>query len=160
MNYGTCIGCVHDSGYCHARELVKAKVKGVGVTSIKWKCAHRRPVYQSGDAVWATTFIGYSVDNDGWGRETKEFASFPATVISLHGSKAFMFIEPGATSEGGDYNFEPHSNGYVKIPISRTRRREAIREHVCPSCERVARLHGHEEYCREPKWQAPEEYMF
>jgi hypothetical protein len=165
MTYRTCTGCVFGTGYCHAREVVKAHVKGIGVTSLKWRCEYRRPVYQPGDAVWANLFTGWEDGGDSWGREEQAFAEFPGVVIRVKGSKAVVFIEPGASSECEQYDFEPlkNGNGYVKIPLIRTRKRDALREHVCDCCGQVVRLKGHhEEYrCNIAPVRTPEqEYPF
>ena len=150
MGYQTCIGCVHGTGFCQAREDIKARVKGIGVTSLKWKCRHRKPTYLPGEAVWVKIFIGWEDRGDSWGREEQAFAEFPGTVIRLKGSKAIIFIEPGVASRCEEYNFEPQANGngHVKIPIIRTRKRDAVREYVCDGCERIIRLKDHEDYCR------------
>lgn len=145
MTYRTCNGCVHGTGFCQAREDVKARVKGIGVTSLKWKCKHRRPIYQPGDAVWVNLFVGYEERCENWGGEEAVFASFPGTVIRMAGSKAVIFVEPGVASDCEEYSFEPQNagSGYVKITLTRTRRRDAIREHVCDCCGNIPRLRGH-----------------
>lgn len=158
MTYRTCTGCVFGTGYCHEREAVKAQVKGLGVTSLRWKCKWKRLAYLPGDAVYVET-IGYEPEGD----EDVHIGMFPATVIQAKGSKLVCFIEPG-TLDDSEVPFEPksHGNGHVKIPLSRVSHRDAIREYVCDSCSRITRLAGHEDYCRNaPKEQRPkEEYMF
>lgn len=165
MTYQTCVGCVFGIGYCHAREAVKAHVKGIGVTSLKWRCKHRRPVYQPGDAVWVDLFVGWEDGGDSWGREEQAFAYFPGVVIRAKGSKAVVFIEPGVRSECEQYDFEPQKsgNGHVKIPLIRTKKRDAIREHICSCCERIVRLKGHDPEYRcgmVPSASPKEEYFF
>lgn len=165
MTYQTCFGCVHGAGFCQERENVKALVKGVGVTSLKWRCKHRRPMYQPGEAVWANIFTGWEDRGDSWGREEQAFADFPGVVIRVKGSKAVVFIEPGVLSDCEEYNFEPHNSGsgYVKIPLIRTKKRDAVREHVCPCCQEVVRLKGHNPEYRCAMETAPKpqpEYMF
>jgi hypothetical protein len=161
MTYRTCTGCVHSSGFCQAREDVKATVKGIGVTSLKWKCKWKRPVYQPGDAVFVET-IGYEPEGD----EDVFIGSFPATVIQTKGSKLVCFIEPGVEDEIQGVPFEPkaHGNGHVKVPMIRVTKREGIRESVCEFCNRITRLVGHEDYCRDaPKEQrqaVEQEYYF
>lgn len=150
MTYQTCRGCAHGAGFCQAREDVKAHVRGIGVTSIKWKCRWRRPVYQPGDAVWANLFADTEPDDDGWGGDRSVFRDFPAVVIKVFGSKTLLFVEPGAFDEYEEYQFAPAKggNGHVKIPLIRTRRRDAIRESICAGCQMITRLKGHEEFCR------------
>lgn len=150
MTYQTCRGCVHGDGFCQARENVKAHVKGLAITSIKWKCSWRRPIYHPGDAVWANLFADMEPHDDGWGGDRPVFRDFPAVVIKMVGSKVLLFVEPDAFDEYEEYQFEPKKggNGYVKIPISRTRARDAGREPVCAGCTQLVRLKGHEDWCR------------
>lgn len=164
MTYRTCVGCVHGSGFCQERENIKAKVKGLAITSIKWKCRFKRPTFLPGEAVWVNVFVGMEDHGDSWGREEATFAEFPGIIIEVKGSKAIAFIEPGVLDSGEEYNFEPmsHGSGHVKITLARMRRREAIRENVCGFCKRVTRLAGHDDYCRNAPADQPktEEYMF
>lgn len=151
MTYRTCTGCVHGSGFCQAREDVKTQVKGIGVTSLKWKCRYRRPAFQAGDAVFVET-IGCQPEGD----EDVYIGSYPATVIESKGSKLICFIEPGVEDDDNGIPFEPKSNGngHVKVPMVRVKKRDAVREYVCSYCKRITRLAGHEDYCRDaPKEQ-------
>jgi hypothetical protein len=160
MTYRTCTGCIFGAGYCHAREAVKAQVAGLGVTSLKWKCKWKRLAFNPGDAVFVET-IGYQPEGD----EDAYISKWPATVIQAKGSKLICFIEPGALDDG-EVPFEPkaHGNGHVKVPLSRVSPRDAVREHVCDFCKRIARLAGHEDYCRhapqEPRRAHQQEYYF
>lgn len=162
MVYRTCFGCIHGSGSCQIRDEVKAKVAGLGVTSLKWKCKWKRLAFQPGDAVFVET-IGYEPDYTA--DEDAYISKWPATVIQSKGSKLICFIEPG-TLDDGEVPFEPksHGNGHVKVPLSRVTRRDAVREHVCDYCKRIVRLVGHEAYCRdaptEQRKAHQEEYYF
>lgn len=151
MTYRTCFGCVHGAGACQVREAVKAQVSGLGVTSLKWKCKWKRLAFQPGDAVFVET-IGYQPE----GEEDFYLGSYPATVIQIKGSKLICFIEPGVEDETHGIPFEPknNGNGHVKVPMARVTKRDAIRESVCGYCNRITRLVGHEDYCRDaPKEQ-------
>lgn len=160
MAYRTCFGCVHGSGSCQVRDQVKAQVAGLGVTSLKWKCKWKRLAFNPGDAVFVET-IGFEPEGD----EDVYVGEYPATVIQAKGSKLICFIEPGVTDAHHEIPFEPkaHGNGHVKVPLSRVTKREGIRENVCGYCNRITRLVGHEDYCREaakPWYPRDEEYPF
>lgn len=148
MTYRTCVGCVHGTGYCHERERVRQKTAGLGITSLKWRCAWKRPTFRPGDLVWATTLCDW-----GSGEEGDSVSSdYPATVIQNFGSKLLVFIQPGVFESGiddGDYPFEPKNGGagFCKITLQRIRKREGIRENVCHYCRQITRLQGHGEYC-------------
>lgn len=162
MIYRSCYGCVHGAGSCQARDAIRDKIKGLGITSIKWKCEHRRPAFVAGEAILIDLFMGMSDQGDIWGREEPEYGWFAGYAIEVRGSKILAFIVPGTRSDCDEYEFQPKSNGYVKTGLARVRRRDAIREYVCEGCQRPARLAGHADYCRNlPADQRPkEEWMF
>lgn len=162
MTYQTCVGCVHGTGFCQAREDVKAQVKGLGVTSLKWKCKSRNPIYVPGDAVWVNLFVGMEDHGDSWYDEVPTFAEFPGTIIEVKGSKAIAFIDPDAKDRSEEYDFVPTGNGHVKVTTTRMRSRDAAREDVCSCCKFIVRLAGHQDYCRNqaPEQRKAEEYQF
>lgn len=137
MTYRTCIGCISEKQPCQARDKLRATLKGLGVTSIKWKCRARWPRFEVGDPVWALTVAntsGGEVDDDG--QALRDY--FPAVAIRACGTKMLVRIEPGAAGRGdfGDgVKFDPTHSGYCKIPLSRISAREGEREQVCRYCE-------------------------
>lgn len=52
MNYATCRGCIRAHQKCGARDALRSKILGLGITSIKWKCAERQNRFEIGDPVW------------------------------------------------------------------------------------------------------------
>ncbi len=134
MNYRTCCGCVTEGQTCEARDRVRAQIRGLGVTSIRWKCGHRIPRFVVGDPVWAQTVT----DHAGEYVDGEQFRDdYPAVVIRDLGSKMLVFIESGAP--GRDYGdgapFQPSRNGFCKVSLSRITKRDGERVDVCPYCE-------------------------
>jgi len=117
---------------------MRAAIKGLGVTSIKWKCPTRKPRYNPGDPVYAR--LGADCDPD-YGVTV---ADFPAIVIRLLGSKVLVYVEKDATSESGGYQFEPRGNGFCKVTLSRLKPRTGEPQTICKSCEWPESL-GHQE---------------
>lgn len=146
MTYRTCVGCVHGTGACQIRDEVKAKVSGLGVTSLKWTCKWKRLAFRPGDAVLVDT-LAYEPEGD----EEYYVRTYPGIVIQNKGSKLICFIEPGVSEAGGEnlYPFEPKGggNGFVKVPLKRVAKCEGVRESVCHYCRKVTRLQGHEDHC-------------
>jgi hypothetical protein len=76
--YATCRNCGVDRHTCERRAQVRAGVKGLGLTSIKFRCDMRRPLYHPGQRV-EVTWKYYPADweyDEGYSLET-----WPATVI-------------------------------------------------------------------------------
>lgn len=135
----TCHGCAKEKVPCIDREAFKDALRGLGVTSVKWKCKSRVSAYEPGDPVWARTQAFYA----GHG-EDGCVDDFPATVIRVMGTKAVVFIAPGSLGAGGEYQFEANNNGFCKIPLSRLKKRDGMRESVCRYCQ-MPESQGHAE---------------
>ena len=132
--YRTCYGCAADPKTCQARKAVSDQIKGLGVTSIKWRCPDRKDRFHVGQAVWATTHSGViQSEYDGGGY----IGDFPAIIIRHQGARAVVMIEPGALDRTERAPFTPLNagNGFCKIPLTRLKERDAPTVAVCPTCE-------------------------
>lgn len=141
--YLTCRGCASAKVKCEHRDAMRDRLKGLSVTSLKWKCAARVPRFVPGDPIWATTWDGESADGyDQWSME-----DFPAVVIRMLGANALVYIKPGVDGRDSDYKFQTANNGFCKITLSRLTPRDAPRDPVCEHCE-LPMSHGHQpNYC-------------
>lgn len=134
--FHACVGCAHDKATCNAFLTFKENLKGLGITSVKWRCAERRDRFHIGQPVWALTTCFYGGDyQDDWHRD-----EWPGHIIRLTGSTALVYIEPGADAKDhghGDLPFEPKSGGrgFCKIPLSRLKTRIGDDETICKQCE-------------------------
>jgi hypothetical protein len=132
--YRTCVGCELHRQPCDEREKVRAQIKGLGVTSIKWRCKNRVPIFNIGDPVWVHT-VGSddAMADDG----EAYFDDYPGVAIRAAGTKMLVFIEQGAPGRdyGDEIPFNPRGTGFCKIPLSRLKVRDGEREDICPDCE-------------------------
>lgn len=132
--YRTCVGCLSDKSPCVARDDLRERLKGIGVTSIKWKCKDREPRFVVGDPIWALTVEGQGSDHQEGGEPYRDY--FPGTVIRDCGSKLLVYIAPGSPGrDGEEYSFAPSGNGFCKITLSRISKRDGERETICKACE-------------------------
>ena len=142
--YRACIGCFAQGDSCATRDDMRSKIKGLGITTVGWKCRDRRPKFNVGQAVWATTVASYSGDaDDGIRRD-----DFPAFIVRVIGPKAVVYIELGAVGVDGN-DFDGNGSGFCKIPMSRLRSREAPSETVCTFCGWLGSK-GHDSGCISP----------
>lgn len=147
--YRTCTGCTLQGQPCAARDLVKAQVRGLHVTSIRWKCEERKPRFAPGDAVWVKTSAGGDQVSR-YGDHEMIIAEFPGHVIEQVGSKLRVFVQPGAkSSEEEDVEFITTGRGFCKIPFGRIRERTGEWQPMCATCEMPAHL-GHDQGCDHP----------
>lgn len=132
--YRTCVGCAKQGEPCEARDVLKGRLAGLGVTSIKWRCKDREARFQIGDPVWAST-VGDQNEVDDDGEPYRDH--YPGHIIRDLGSTLLIYIEPGAPGREcqDDVPFSPRANGFCKIPLSRLEAREGDRETICKHCE-------------------------
>ncbi len=137
----TCRSCMH-KGACEIQTRVLVAVKGLGVSSLKHRCAKHEPPYRAGQAVWAFVMDApWSVYEESYGEPVR--AWFPGHFISVSSkgnSRALVVIEAGAEPReqprrGDDVDFQPvHQKGICKVTWSRIETREAPDAALCPKC--------------------------
>lgn len=140
-HYATCVGCALVDN-CQTRPKIKADIAGLGIMSLKFRCAERRDMYQPGDAVW---FRFPVVTGQHWeGYDQMTACDFPGYVSGKSGNKVVGFIEPGVMDKGGRYPFEPMNGGkgYVKVPLARVSHRDApaVDATFCATCGSIPGL--------------------
>lgn len=141
MNYGTCKGCLFEGADCAERKRIGAEIKGLGITSIKWKCAWRRSAYTVGQPIVVSI-----LERSDYPGENYQ-CQFGAYVVGMKGRRVLAYI-PVANQfveEPGDFEF--NHRGFVGLSVDRIYRRDGITEPVCSRCHRTHRLDGHEDYC-------------
>lgn len=142
--FRTCTGCLFQPGYCGTRETFKASIKGLQITSVKWRCKGRIARFAPGDPVWALTAADRNEVDEETGQPYMDH--FPAVIVEQRGSKALLHIADGALGRSGDSKFVPSNNGFCMIPLSRVEPREGTRERICFYCsmpESLDHLYGH-----------------
>lgn len=111
--YRKCRPCKHRDG-CEIKARLSAAIKGFGVGTISHRCKSFEPDFQPGDNVWVraqdvpNSYEGYTA-----------IAVFPAHFVAYSKmlGRAIVFIEPGAKSQCGKYEFEPANgkDGFCKV---------------------------------------------
>lgn len=154
--FRTCTGCRFHPGSCEARDDLKAKIKGLGVTSIKWRCMDRISRFQPGQAVWALTVGDQEIANEETGEPYRDH--FPGVFVKEKGSKGLVHIKDGAVGRDEGSCFAPrNTTGFCLLPLARLEARDAPVERVCFYCSQPESL-GHPDgyYCAAPanarKW--------
>ena len=94
--YATCTNCAADKASCARRDEIKTALRGTGITSVKFKCANRQPMFHAGQRVSVTWPNG----------EYDE--SWPATIITEVGTRFLISVD----DTSGD--LETPARDYVK----------------------------------------------
>lgn len=93
--YGTCRHCALERAPCARRESVAASIKGLGLTSVKFRCSLKTPLFRDGQRVAVT----WPVKPDDWAwDEGFSLETWPATVVSKS-MKGFVILVDDVPSD-------------------------------------------------------------
>lgn len=130
--YRTCYGCCLRGKPCDRRDTVAKAIKGLAVSSLKFQCFSRTPVYAVGTPVWLKTVYDMDGDSDENGIPVDYY---PGHVVQDLGSRALVFVKPGSLGrDDGDLAFVSKNNGFCRVSLKKLSRREGPVEAVCPDC--------------------------
>lgn len=144
-----CVGCSRQGAPCPTREALNAQIRGLGISSLRHRCAARVPRYTAGQAVVIHTYDG---EHDYNGEYTMQW--WPVWFIEQKATRAICFIRPGTDVDG--YEFSPqHSRGYVKVPLFRVKAasHEPVELARCEGCGDYTAFLG--DACGEPQYTGP-----
>lgn len=149
--FRSCHTCARPAPACEARAKLQAAIAGLGITSVKHRCAEYAPAFEPGDAIRVTTWAWFHNDED-----PPPKLDFPGHFIRLVGQRALVFVPKGAPDlNGNDIEFEPHGNGYLKVPLSRVAQRDAPTVDVS-ECRQCGAILGVGDPCgRDPHYTPP-----
>ena len=101
--YHPCKGCAIDPAGCDKRKNIKTALAGLSITSLKFKCAERKPLFYPGQRVSFSWAVCIGQDHEGEGRYRK--MRFNGTVIceSSRPTKFTVRVD----QDGDGYTEEP-----------------------------------------------------
>lgn len=122
--YATCAGCEFTAD-CEKRRAIQKSIKGVGITSLKFRCDLRRDKFVAGQAVWFDLVASIETTDCGGSYISRD--SFSGYVVEQLGNKVVGFVKPGTIGGNEGFPFEPINNGvgFVKVPLHRVIHRDA-----------------------------------
>ena len=112
-------------------------LKGLGVTSIAFKCAARQPAFYEGQRVTVTWPFHEYEDPDGM------LIEFHATVITEHKpGRYYIRVDNGPDQTIGEYEVPEclNSNGHAHVSFTRLQPLDEPTRTVCAVCGRVEGL--------------------
>lgn len=132
-NYRTCLNCAHDRDECATLDRIKRAIAGHGVTSIKFLCPDRAPLYRAGDRVGVSWVV--PDEDGGWNRDATE-ETWPATVIEEVGSRFLIKVDDVPSDyETPAREFIKADRLYCKVSSSKLAKLDEPRRLVCPCGE-------------------------
>lgn len=131
--YYPCKNCQTVNINCSHLKKIKAAVAGLSLTSIKFKCSARIPMFSTGDRVKVLLTITSPESDEGF-----EKVEFRATIIDECSKNAWYFIKiDNGPSMDDDDHIVPdclYGNGYATAPLSRLDKICEPRATVCAIC--------------------------
>lgn len=113
----TCKTCVRKDVDCAARERMNAEARRLGISSLKHRCAEKKPLFAPGDPVLVKTIPTY--DSDPEYQVPRLWFRGHFVCWSADG-RPVVFVTPGTQAEEDeDWTFDPQSSGFVRVAISR-----------------------------------------
>lgn len=128
-SYRTCHNCAHDPNECATRDKIKRAIAGLSVTSVKFRCPDRAPLYLPGERVIVTWLVPLC---KGPSYEDWQHEEWPATVIMENGAKFIICVDDVESDEGTparEYVKSP--NLYCKVSPGKLRALNEPRRAVC-----------------------------
>lgn len=147
MYYHQCRGCTVDHNKCGIRAELRAAIKGLNVTSIKFNCKERKPKFLTGNRVLVTLPF-YEVYGP-QGETDTHLIDFKGTVICERKTRGNykVKIDDGPDADDGNYTSPEDlksNTGYVAVKGEHVSPLNEFDRTVCKECEAVD---GHEDYC-------------
>ncbi len=136
-NYRTCNGCAFEGHPCKTREAMSNAIRGLHITSIKWRCKDRRDAYEQGEPVFVSIIERYE-------GEDPYITDVIATCIGMRGRKVHRPTSQKPSRKNQEYSFARMDSSLFRVIMFGKRGGEF--EPIC-QCGRPYRIDGHEEHC-------------
>lgn len=145
-HYRTCKHCLREKGDCSVRDGIRSKIKGIGLTSVKFKCNERVELFIPGQRVT----VGFPVYYDGEGN----LECWPATVINKT-DKGFLIRVDEVESDHETPFAEFFQTGpYCNVNPSRLDPLDEPSRLICLACGNPAKADGSGNDC----WKQVDNY--
>lgn len=148
--YRTCHNCALAKLPCARRDSIQTDIKGLGITSLKFTCADRKPLFTPGQRVataWTTTeggseYVEYTLE------------TWPATIIRESGARFLCVVDDVPSDyETPARDYFKNASLYVRASASRITPLDEPKRELCPVCDgtrgedgRFVGCHGFENY--------------
>ena len=101
MYYSTCTNCAVEKSTCIRRAEIRSAIRGIGITSAKFRCDDRLSIFHPGQRVAVTWPVGDDYDDT-------NYESWPATIIAEVGTRFLISVDDV------DGDFETPARDYIK----------------------------------------------
>lgn len=134
-SYRTCFNCAVDRKTCATRAALRKSLAGLGVLSVAFNCAERKPKFMPGDRVSVT----WSVIPEDWHYEdgvSRE--NWPATVSGESGGKFVIRVDDVDSDCGTPArSYVNNQNLYCKVSATKLEKLDEPAREVCKRCGEI-----------------------
>lgn len=126
----TCHNCAHDRDACAKRDQIRRAISGHSVTSVKFRCDDRLPLYRPGDRV----SVAWPVPRDD-GYDEYDLETWPATVIKEVGARFVIRVDDvDSDHETPARSYIKSDSLYCKVSPSKLTKLDEPQRRVCGLC--------------------------
>lgn len=135
--FHTCRACVID-GACEVQNELKSAIAGLGIRSLKHHCTQRVDMFKPGAPVLVDTWATYDRGEDDSEPPVRDWFKGHFIQYARDG-RPLVYVAAGTPGEGGEGDFEPHGNGFLKVALSRVKSRdgEPVDTEACRWCAAI-----------------------
>lgn len=135
-SYQTCLGCGVDRNSCQIRASIRAGIKGLGLTSIKFNCGDRVSIFQPGERVFVKWNIPDYDDCDCYGHASWQENIWPATVVQETVDRKFVIKVDDVLSDEDMPAKEwiKNHNLFCKVRRSKLSKLNEPQRPICENC--------------------------
>ncbi len=138
--YRTCHNCALANAPCARRAAIAEGLSGLNVTSVKFRCAERVPLFTRGQRVTVTWNVPQK-DEPGYEDWAQE--SWPATVIAERGSKFQIVVDDVDSDEGTPArSWMKNPTLHAKVTVAKLQPLNEPARDLCLDCDGVVQPDG------------------
>lgn len=145
--FHTCKTCRVGKADCDVRAKLEAAIAGLGIGSLKHRCAPYAPLYTPGAPVLVQTVAWMSRDGNGDDEGEPPKHWYPGHFIRFTKASVVAFIKPGTdpvdVTGAHSCPFETQRQGFVKVPLYRVRPSDwaaPVSVEECTNCGAITAL--------------------
>lgn len=132
-----CFNCATPRKECETAKRLSAGLKGLGVTSVKFNCADRKPKFAPGQRVSVSWLVH---DGGGYDESPWDLHTWPATVSGESGNKFVIRVDDVASDlDLPVREYVTNDTLYCKVSASKL---AALGEPPQPICKRCGEVGG------------------
>lgn len=132
--YRTCYNCALAKLPCVRRDSIQTDIAGLGITSLKFSCKERKPVFERGQRVT----VSWPVPDGGEYGNDYTLEGWPATVIRESGARFLIVVDDVPSDhETPARDYVKNESLYARVPAGRLAPLAGEYRAICDACDQI-----------------------